>query len=73
MVAQKRKMRKRQSHQFIAKIIGYNPLIKISTFLILHFKTTTREMPGFGRNYTEIGNFSRYWKPSALCDQYFWH
>jgi len=25
MVAQKRKMRKRQSHEFIAKIVGYNP------------------------------------------------
>jgi len=57
----------------MAKIVGYNPVIKISTFLMLHFKTTTQVLSGFGRNSTEIDNFQQYWKSSALCDQCFWH
>jgi hypothetical protein len=66
MAAQKHELRKRVSQQFIAKIVGYNPAIKMTTFLILHFKTATRVLSGFGRNSTERGNFQQKLKIKSL-------
>jgi len=46
--------------------MAINPLIKIKTFLILYFKTTSQVFSVFGQNSTKIGNFPPILKTKCL-------